>query len=655
MQPIVVEEGHGSDEPHKSDGQQGVTEQVGLETPGSSTTTNGIIPHTEIASPAEIDSFHADEAIGPIPTPTTTSNAKVDIVTNARKSLRRPTALPGNLANPQKRSAPTSWREDTYDVPKDVNGDGRILARDILAPPAPKRQRKEAKQPISFTKTSNASVLSSPNGITHKSAREHGSNGISSSGGPSAAGPRHTPLKRMANHLRTNAVQNSAQLNDHTTNVQTREHEQDSFLYMNPSPIKPPHAPANSTKAPVVHRLSDGSGEVSNNADGNEPEESSDPEAESEPAPPAALQSGRKSKTRSRADAGFQIDYDALEEMLELVGRIGYSYNGQEERWKLKKVDDTNIITVEGKRLKRRLRGLTTAYMNLQKTGGNISLIEDAEVEIEKWSVALQDETHRILTRRLGNPTKNIPYFDINLTRAMLEELYHKLIPSMVQLVKTAIVTRDKHDACIKTMHLKQLTELLGSLYMLSATALNQPTESQPVSLFYQLKQPVRSLLPIVRQLQKDINSVVRAREVQRDRIEREEIEAEREREQEEEEEMAEIENRRRIKEVHRKQRLALRKKFDDPLWGRLMRAGIARERAKEAAKSEDRRYSQAPSSRSRRGASVDDDPFADVDFERVHVFGKNNVSKEGKRKAWSDSERTEFIDIMRLERGKIS
>lgn len=584
-----------------------------------------------------------------------------------KKKLPRVMIPPADLAShtPKMRSRPS--RSDLYEGPRDNIDNGDVAAGDEFEEPRTKRtkfNRKESKQPLhsaTSNKTPNQHIRSDsarpdpgksvvdPGTITNSSSITEYPSAADASTNPPKRG-RGRPKKSQAQaHSRGSEAaalkrphasgqvvtsEASAAVEAKSSNVdEIVEVEEGQGLYLNPSPAKPPHPPVNTAAQDVAQ------------CRGTSSEDESGSEADiDDPILNFPQASGRR-KVTSIVDGEFRVDMELLENMSEETRRIGHKYDSKNQAWSKEKSDDLKIYSVEGKRLNRRLKLLSKAYHDLEKIQEAGHPVGDAEASVATLVTALKDEINRIFTVRLA---KGVPYFDTKPTQIILYDLYYNLIPNFVETVKIGIETRNK-DGPIEVVRLEELADLLGLLLTLSETALDQPSDSQPGSRLYQTQGPIRRILPFIRGLRRNLQKEIHRKRTNQQRLE---IEGE--------EKIREIENKRRIKEVRRLQKEALDENFNHPVWGKIMKAALRKEEAKQAARSNEIRPLQEPSSqnhrRSQEDSQEDDNSFAvdsfDFEFERVRMFGKKSAREKGTRKMLSDSDKTAFINIIRQERG---
>jgi hypothetical protein len=359
-----------------------------------------------------------------------------------------------------------------------------------------------------------------------------------------------------------------------------------------------------------------------------------------------------------------------LEELNFKATRVGKKFENREKGWSVL-FTHKRIRSAEGKSLNQRLQRMKTGYNGMKnaKANTNNDALENAQSKIKAVIDELRKEVEDTLSSRLGDPQRGLEYFEGQPTRTLLIDLYFKIIPDFVKVIKLGV---DAHDAqgSIETPALEEISELLRFLYQLASGAVRQPSEAQPKSHRYKTSQPTRELVPMVRQLRQKLLEELKSRNRKLAQAEYLRKQPERDRKQREKEEEEQAENRRRRKEIYRLQREALQRKLSEPLFGRLLAADIEREAAKAAERNQQLmpfRHRTSSQQTQERHASIDqeveDDPFRDDDegYQRVHVFEteKNKRKIDGRNdedrlKKWSEDERTYFIEGLRLYQGKI-
>jgi hypothetical protein len=363
-----------------------------------------------------------------------------------------------------------------------------------------------------------------------------------------------------------------------------------------------------------------------------------------------------------------------LKDMGLKVSRVGSKYDRDEKKWS-DPFRHSKIYSKRGKRLDRRLKGLKNSYKGMKdaKASTDNDALENAQSEIRIWINELKVETENTLTSRLGDPQRGLEYFEEEPTRTILTDLYFNIIPKFVEVIKFGV---DAHDAqgSIKTPALEEISDLLKFLYQLASGAVRQPSKAQPKpgkGQKYQVSQPTRELIPMVRQLRKKVFEELEVRHRTLASAEYERKQPERDRKRREEEEEEEAENLQRRKEIHGLQREALQRKLSEPNFGRILAADIEKEAAKAAVRSQRSmpfRYRtssrQTPELHATANQEVEDDPFEDDDdegYQRVHVFETNKNKRtidgrndEDRLKKWSKDERTYFIEGLRLHQGNM-
>jgi hypothetical protein len=359
-----------------------------------------------------------------------------------------------------------------------------------------------------------------------------------------------------------------------------------------------------------------------------------------------------------------------LEELNFKAARVGTKYDIKEKKWSVP-FTHTSIYSVKGKRLDRRLQRLKTGYNGMKnaKASTDNDALENSQSKIKAVVDELRKEVEDTLSSRLGDPQRGLEYFEEQPTRTLLIDLYFKIIPDFVKVIKLGVNAHDAQGS-IETPALEEISELLRFLYQLASGAVRQPSEAQPKSQRYNTSQPTRELVPVVRQLQQKLLEELKSRNRKLAQAEYLRKQPERDRKRREKEEEEEAENRRRRKEIYRLQREALQRKLSEPLFGRLLAADIEREAAKAAERNQQlmpfRHRTSSQQTQERHTSvyqEVEDDPFRDDDegYQRVHVFDteKNKRKIDGRNdedrlKKWSEDERTYFIEGLRLYQGKI-
>jgi hypothetical protein len=376
-----------------------------------------------------------------------------------------------------------------------------------------------------------------------------------------------------------------------------------------------------------------------------------------------------------RASAGTPIDIkiidpDLLESMLEKAKLVGYKLTRETKELKLVK-KPPHLHSKPAKKIEKLLDALNLSYVKLRdsKAAKDLSAIRSAHVAITDSIHSLKDETGSILTDRLGNPALGIDYFKAVPTRSLLMDLYFNILPKILEcLVLGAEAYND--NGTLQRSFLEEFASLTEIYYALAKTAIDQPKDSQPRadqipptggSLEFRIQQPTKGIIPQMRELRANIKAELRARARAKKTSEPPEITAERERVRRQQEDAEELQRRRNIKDIRRRQREDLARQRARPVWGQLMKDEDARAEAKEVGIWAREQIEKARARKARLNQNqeveedVDADPFADDPFEeqRVSIFGKNN-NQQNHPRAWTNTEKAAFVDFLRVYNGTL-
>jgi hypothetical protein len=374
-----------------------------------------------------------------------------------------------------------------------------------------------------------------------------------------------------------------------------------------------------------------------------------------------------------RASAGTPVDIkiidpDLLESMLEKAKQVGYKFTRVSQELELVK-KPPNLHSKPAKKVERLLDELNSLYIKLRdsKAAKTLGAIRSAHAAITDSIHSLKEETSSILTTRLGNPALGIDYFEAVPTRYLLMDLYFSILPKILEsIVLGAEAYND--NGTLQRYFLEEFASLTEIYYALAETAINQPKDSQPRadqipptggSLEFRIQQPTKGIIPRMRELRANIKAELSARARAKKTSETPEATAERERARREQEDVEELRRRRKIKEIHRRQREDLARQRARPVWGQLMKDEDARAEAKEVGIWAREQIEKARARKARVSQNqevegdVDADPFADDPFEeqRVSIFGKNN-NQQNHPRAWTNREKAAFVDFLRVYNG---
>ena len=361
------------------------------------------------------------------------------------------------------------------------------------------------------------------------------------------------------------------------------------------------------------------------------------------------------------------LNFELLDQMLRTANHVGHTFHKDTQEWEaVRKVD--KLFTAPGKRMNRALEKLKLLYEKLRDSiaADNSDGIQETHVEIMNLLHSIQEETDKILTNRLGNPALGIEFFDDVSTRSLLIDLYFNILPS---LLKSMILGAEVYDenGSVKTPCLNEFADLVEVYYRLARAAIDQPKSSQPrpsqippqaKSINFAIIRPIQLVFSLMRGFRKTIKFELSSRAqvekrrtvaLERQRRQRRHLELERVQRQE---------KRRRKNEFRKNQRADLARQCQDPIWGPILSAEIARSQAaaeaaealEELNKPNVRRTELVEPQLIEEEAEenlIEDDPYE----QRVSIFGKNNRQQNGGQ-PWSDKKRTEFLDFLRANDG---
>ncbi|CZS96363.1 hypothetical protein WAI453_009898 [Rhynchosporium graminicola] len=360
------------------------------------------------------------------------------------------------------------------------------------------------------------------------------------------------------------------------------------------------------------------------------------------------------------------VDMRVIDDMIITAGRVGYSYNKENQEWTLK--TSHKVCSSNGKRMIRRLRKTLGAYHILQKAidTGDSHAAKKTRKSIDEQMENIQTESHSILTTRLGNPLRGIDFFDADKTRIMLMDLYFLIIPDLLEILKLAAQVYPLQRSTDRWA-LQQSLAITTILKDLASTAALQPKASKPrassKSGTYQMSKPSSLILPAIRKIRNSLSSELAKRAADQKASELKASQAERSTQIEEEERLQKEEHRRLRKENRRQQTEAYNSLCSEPLWGRLLRYKM--EATGPFVSSRDLNSADligcdddAQDQNQHQDVEDDDDPFTerqdeDDDGPRLSVFGKNNKNDSTRSRPLSETEKGIFIECMMNERGE--
>jgi len=356
-----------------------------------------------------------------------------------------------------------------------------------------------------------------------------------------------------------------------------------------------------------------------------------------------------------------------LASMLEKAKQVGYKLTRKSQELKLVK-KPPKLYSTPAKQANRLLEVLNSSYIKLRdlKAAKNLVAIRAAYVAITDSIHALQAIKRNILSGRLGNPARGIDYDKEVPTRSLLTDLYFSILPKILEsMVLGAEAYND--DGTIQRSSLEEFVSLIDIYCALAVAAIDQPKSHQPraddippeeIDLEFRMQHPTKGIIPRMRELRENIKAELNTQAKKNPKLR--EAAAESERIREEQETTEELERRRKTKEIRRRQREDLARQRAAPVWGQLMKDEDARAEAKEVGSWA---REQVEKARARKALltqirdvedDVEADPFVDDPFEeqRVSIFGTNN-NQQTRSRAWTNSEKTTFVDRLRAYNGK--
>jgi len=287
----------------------------------------------------------------------------------------------------------------------------------------------------------------------------------------------------------------------------------------------------------------------------------------------------------------------------------------------------------------------------------------------------LQVEVSRVLTTRLGDPSKGIKFDDEKRTKAMLSDLYFLVFPAFLLVIKSSTVSRSTQTS-MNTTDLKEIYTLVDTLCHLARVALEQPKSHQPGparvknrSPSYQTLQPTRSILHDAREILSCISSELSARTRKEALIAMEVKRKEGVKRQVERSQREQVRMRRLANEIHRSQSQTLEEKLTDPVWGTITMVEIAKMEGGGPAsnkgsillgRTSSRRLSNSHTREVKDDFAYEADrkevderlPKEHHEYQRVKMFEKNNDIRQNRPKMWTMEDRTKFLEFLRYERG---
>jgi hypothetical protein len=374
---------------------------------------------------------------------------------------------------------------------------------------------------------------------------------------------------------------------------------------------------------------------------------------------------GRKFQHRTEPSGSQHnmIKPEVLEEMLAKIRQVGHTYNDDRKTW-VRKKEAGNLKSVGGKRLDRRLKVLIMAYDTIfaLKAARKANKIKKAQEGVPALVDAIIEEAGKI-SNSLGHPADSTAKFGENSTSRILQDLYFHLMPHLVLALKSG-VRAHTFEGNVGTDAIEELVNLLEVICDLAEAARRQPKGAQPrapQSNKHHISQPTRHLLPMARKLHEELLVELERGKREPELAEMARVARESAAERREEEERMLAEKRRRNREIIKQQKEDWAAKEADPTWGRLLKAQVAAEDAKSAARraemEEDLTHrvqgtTETQGHEESDDEGMEDDPFGDEGLERVSVFGKNNSQNVSSPRPWSNDEKAVFIDVMRYWHG---
>lgn len=625
-----------------------------------------------------------------IPTPHISSSARVRRLPenppahNTSKYLSRPTSRPGNLANTPKRKRFVE-RPDTYEVP--IEAPAAELAEEEDGRPGKRARVKnitKSKPPIVQAKTSRGQPRPAPVKQTHT---EQNTEAVQTEETPTpepfdlpnvvpsadmVAKPkkgRGRPPKRMHSPLRLSEEPVASALGGTKTPhpelsqpqypvlpTSSNPEEGISEILLNPSPVKPTEEAAKlmlskRAKEKQPEMISVSNSEVEEDTqqiDVDKNGEDSAADVDDEPEEEVLL-------TKAQL---FDLDY--IDDMLRKVKHVGY--NKENKRMRVEKTAKTTV----GKRIIARIDRLAVLYERYgkQKFDGDEDLLQATEDKIVDVTARLASEYQHVMEKRLGDPLHGVPWFNHDDTAKMLTDIYFQIAVRYVSTFKIFARVHGR-SGTMTTSRLQEFLELLDQSYTLLSTAINQRKESQPRSEDYQVQKPIRSIIPMIRDLRAKIRKEINSRAEVSRREEHERLRPERQRIQQEERLRDEAERRQQKKASNQAVRRALEAGLAVPGWGRLLAQSLLKSELKYQEASQQSRFSantgRVRSSQPRyTSQQLDEDDVESNSFEdnhgfqRVSVFPARTASEAetiGPRPL-SRQEKHIFIECMRDDRG---
>ena len=364
------------------------------------------------------------------------------------------------------------------------------------------------------------------------------------------------------------------------------------------------------------------------------------------------------------------INIEMLKQMLSKAKRVGCTFDRKRKIWVRRKKEEA-IKSAGGNRLDRRVKRLTVMYgmtCDCRKAGDFDKMKEFQKQITDLVFGGITEAAESISTTTLGSEADAKSGQDS--PTETLTDFYFLILPNLVSALKSGVEAHTL-EVRLRTDAIQELIQLLDIIYNLGEAALRQPTDVQPNSpqnKTYQVSQPTRLVLPMARTLRKDLKMELSCRKLETESSQRAQIQQERASERHMEEERILGERRRRKQEIIRQQKEDWAAKVADRKWGTFLRAQVAAEDAKAAARraemDAERPRPHGINSRELRTSEVrgfeegdtdemEEDPSGDEDLERVSVFGKNNSQKVTGPRPWTNDEKAVFIDMMRFRQGE--
>ena len=270
---------------------------------------------------------------------------------------------------------------------------------------------------------------------------------------------------------------------------------------------------------------------------------------------------------QNEAESFLDLLKRSLDEMRIILDHVGCKLNKEEGTWS-RVTTQRKLRSPSCRTVQKRLSRLTKCY-EAMTTAKNADDQPAFELLHAKLLTAVES-----LTTGADNILILLTDRDPDDINAVLMDLYLILLPQFVETTKIGAESCESHGS-ISTLHLQDTSTLISCLVSLASKAVRHKNRPKSDRQQRQISKPVGMLVRIASELKDDIfeeletrKEKLKLKEYERTQLERDRKRRERRKAQMEEDE---AEKQKKIKEIHQKQREALRETYRNPDYGHIL------------------------------------------------------------------------------------